>query len=60
MAEFRGNKKWSDRVVNCFRSQGKQWNDTMEKRVKLCVAALPPDASLARPFQVLCKFKKLI
>lgn len=48
VAEFRGNKKWSDRVANCFRSQGKQWNDTMEKRVKLCVAAaLPPDASLA-------------
>lgn len=36
--EFRGNKKWSDRVADCFNAQGKQWNDTMEKRVKLCVA----------------------
>lgn len=36
--EFRGNKKWSDRVADCFRSQGKQWNDTIEKRVKFCVA----------------------
>lgn len=48
VAEFRGNKKWSDRVADCFRSQGKQWNDTMEKRVKLCVAtALPSNAELA-------------
>lgn len=41
--EFRGNKKWSDRVADCFRSQGKQWNDTIEKRVKLCVASSIPD-----------------
>lgn len=46
VSEFRGNKKWSDRVADCFRSQGKQWNDTTEKRVKLCVAeALPADPS---------------
>ena len=46
--EFRGNKKWSDRVADCFKSQGKQWNDTMEKRVKLCVAeALPSDPTTA-------------
>lgn len=48
VAEFRGSKKWSDRVANCFRSQGKQWNDTIEKRVKFCVAeALPADPSAA-------------
>ena len=48
VAEFRGNKKWSDRVADCFRSQGKQWNDTMEKRVKLRVAeALPSDPVVA-------------
>lgn len=48
MAEFRGNKKWSDRVADCFRSQGKQWNDKMEKRVKLRVAeALPSDPVVA-------------
>lgn len=48
VVEFRGNKKWSDRVSDCFRSQGKQWNDKMEKRVKLCVAtAIPSDPSVA-------------
>lgn len=36
--EFRNNNKWSDRVANCFRAQGKPWNDKMEKRVKLAVA----------------------
>lgn len=40
--EFRGNKKWSDRVADCFRSQGKLWNDTVEKRVKFCVACALP------------------
>lgn len=38
VAEFRGNKKWSDRIAGCFLSQGKLWNDAMEKRVKLVVA----------------------
>lgn len=36
--EFRNNNKWSDRVANCFRAQGKPWSDAMEKRVKLAVA----------------------
>lgn len=48
VTEFRGNKKWSDRVADCFKSQGKQWNDSMEKRVKLCVAeALPSNPAAA-------------
>ena len=48
VTEFRGSKKWSDRVADCFRSQGKQWNDTTEKRVKLCVAeAIPSDPASA-------------
>lgn len=38
VTEFRGNRKWSNRVADCFKSQGKQWNDSVEKRVKLCVA----------------------
>lgn len=38
VAEFRGNKKRSDRIAGCFLSQGKLWNDAMEKRVKLVVA----------------------
>lgn len=48
VTEFRSSKKWSDRVADCFRSQGKQWNDTVEKRVKLCVAeAIPSDPATA-------------
>ena len=43
VAEFRSNKKWSDRMADCFRSQGKQWNDAMEKRVKLAVASVVPE-----------------
>ena len=46
--EFRGHSKWSDRIANCFRSQGKQWSDTIEKRVKFTVAnSLPADPALA-------------
>ena len=37
--EFRSNEKWSDRVADCFHSQGKQWSAAIEKRVKLCVAS---------------------
>lgn len=54
VTEFRGNKKWSDRVADCFRSQGKQWNDTMEKRVKLCVA----ESLLADPAVALNQYKR--
>jgi putative ATP-dependent endonuclease of OLD family len=36
--EFRGNDKWSDRIAACFRSQGKQWGDAVEKKVKFTVA----------------------
>ena len=36
--EFRGNKKWSDRIRECFLSQGKPWNDQIEKQVKETVA----------------------
>ena len=48
VSEFKSRKKWSDRVADCFYSQGKQWNDLWEKRVKLCVAdALPADPLIA-------------
>lgn len=44
VVEFRNSKKWSDRVADCFRTQGKQWNATIEARVKTCVAeSLSPD-----------------
>ncbi|MEJ2147725.1 MAG: hypothetical protein P8020_21615 [Acidobacteriota bacterium] len=36
---FRNNKrKWSDRVRDCFRADGKVWNDKLESRVKKAVA----------------------
>lgn len=46
--EFRGNKKWSDRIAQCFMSQGKPWTETIEKKVKLAVANdMPSDAAIA-------------
>lgn len=46
--EFKSSKKWSDRIANCFKSQGKQWNETVEKKVKGCVASvIPSDPSIA-------------
>ncbi|MTK08121.1 MAG: AAA family ATPase [Hungatella sp.] len=49
VSEFRGNNKWSDRMASCFRSQGKQWGDAIEKKVKMVVAntiALDPEQVL--------------
>ncbi|MDX1651845.1 MAG: ATP-binding protein [Brumimicrobium sp.] len=37
-ASFRSNKKWSERMKNCFQSQGKLWSEDVEKRVKHIVA----------------------
>lgn len=46
--QFHGNQKWSERIANCFMSQGKQWNDSVERRVKLLVAnTLPADPAIA-------------
>ena len=42
-----GNQKWSDRVKNCFLSQGKQWSDAVEKKVKLVVANTLPNDPVA-------------
>jgi hypothetical protein len=36
--DFRSNRKWSDRVRQAFLSQGKQWNNGIEARVKYSVA----------------------
>lgn len=40
---FKGNKKWSDRIRDVFLSQGSEWSDRIEKRVKDCVARAIPD-----------------
>lgn len=50
--EFRNNKlKWSDRVKNCFQSQGKAWNKGLLSRVKESLAnevcSSPDEALLA-------------
>lgn len=37
--EFRNNQKWSDRVKQAFQSQGKNWNNGVESRVKFLVAS---------------------
>lgn len=35
---FKGNKKWSERMMEVFHKQGKIWNDKIEKEVKRVVA----------------------
>lgn len=42
--DFKGNKKWSDRMRECFYSQGSPWNDTIEKQVKWSIANTLPDS----------------
>lgn len=37
-AQFKGNKKWSDRARAAFLAQGKPWDDKIESRVKYTVA----------------------
>jgi len=49
VSEFRGNDKWSERMRACFCSQGKQWNEDIEKRVKKAIAeniATDPNSAL--------------
>jgi predicted ATP-dependent endonuclease of OLD family len=36
-SEFRNNDKWSNRIQRSFKSMGKPWNDTIEKKVKFLV-----------------------
>jgi putative ATP-dependent endonuclease of OLD family len=38
--KFKGSVKWSDRLRETFRQQGKLWNDQVEKKVKADVADL--------------------
>ena len=40
--QFRGNKKWSERMKNTFLSQGSQWNDEVEEKVKYIIAQTIP------------------
>lgn len=38
--KFKGNGKWSDRLANAFKHQGKPWSDQIEAKVKSEVAEL--------------------
>lgn len=38
--EFRGNKKWSDRVKQAFVSQAKPWDEKIERQVKAVIASI--------------------
>jgi hypothetical protein len=38
--KFKGNSKWSDRLREAFKHQGKPWSDTIEAKVKADVAEL--------------------
>jgi hypothetical protein len=38
--KFKGNTKWSDRLRDAFRHQGKLWTDQVEAKVKTDVAEL--------------------
>jgi len=47
VSAFRGNDKWSERIENCFRSQGKQWGERIKNRVKMEVAhEISPDPDI--------------
>lgn len=40
---FKCNKKWSDRVKDCFNAYGAQWDEKTEAGVKTCVANCIPE-----------------
>jgi putative ATP-dependent endonuclease of OLD family len=43
--QFKGNRKWSDRLRETFKNQGKPWSDTIEMKVKRDVAELVDGSS---------------
>lgn len=43
LGTFKGNKKWSDNVKDIFLSQGQQWTEAIEKKVKMIVAEAIPE-----------------
>lgn len=54
--KFKGNRKWSDRLQETFKHQGKLWNDATEMKVKAAVAELV----VANPTTAINSFKKSI
>jgi len=43
VSQFRGNKKWSDRIKDCRVSQGGRWSTEIEAKLKLRVAESIPE-----------------
>lgn len=66
--QFRGNKKWSERIRNCFLGASKLWSDEVEKRIKQsvarCVSTRPGDALSAHHSasveSLICSLEELI
>lgn len=52
--EFRGNKKWSDRVKSCFESQGKIFDEDIKQMVKKTVL----ESIYRNPNNALCPHKR--
>lgn len=44
--KFRSNKKWSDRMRDCFKKQGKFWDDKVEMQLKSVVANAIPNRKI--------------
>jgi putative ATP-dependent endonuclease of OLD family len=36
--KFRGKKKWSDRIHDIFKVHGRQWDDSIERKIKYLVS----------------------
>lgn len=53
-SDFRGNRCWSSRMKDCFSSQGKPWNDHIQKNLKTVIANTIP----ADPEEVLNRHKR--
>jgi len=54
--KFSGTKKWSDRLRDTFKHQGKMWSDATEMKVKSAIA----DLVVANPSTAVNTFKKNI
>ena len=52
--EFRGNKKWSDRVKKVFITKGKAWSESIKAQVKNTVAT----CVVNDPDNALCPYKR--
>lgn len=52
--EFRGNKKWSERVKKVFLAKGKAWTDSIEAQVKNTVST----CVVRNPSNALCSHKR--